>query len=304
VVHGVEPGANGMRLDEGVTMRRMTARVLREHQQLLSDLRGFTEYIEPGQPDGERLRALLDFLRRQVVPFFTIEEATLDSADDPHGDVLRFEHDFLTREIDAFEVDLKAMLAHPSTVDRPEHEHGWSTLARRHQRIEALLELHVLREEAYHQPSNPPSHDPQTALDKRRGALTLEECWDVLRQVGWGVLATVGDGRPYAVPVRYGIEDLDLFFATGPGRKLGNLERTAELCLTVTDIHGPDRWRSVVVTGVVVWITDLLGQFRAVRALRNTQSLGTALRAGDVKRALSGRTARIDIREMTGRTQG
>jgi nitroimidazol reductase NimA-like FMN-containing flavoprotein (pyridoxamine 5'-phosphate oxidase superfamily) len=106
------------------------------------------------------------------------------------------------------------------------------------------------------------------------------------------------------VPVRYGIEDLDLFFATGPGRKLGNLERTAELCLTVTDIHGPDRWRSVVVTGVVVWITDLLGQFRAVRALRNTQSLGTALRAGDVKRALSGRTARIDIREMTGRTQG
>ncbi len=135
-------------------------------------------------------------------------------------------------------------------------------------------------------------------------ALTAEECWEVLRQVGWGVLATVGEGRPYAVPVRYGIDGHDLFFISGPGRKLGNLERTPELCLAVAWVGGLDHWRSVVVTGVVAWVTDLPGQLRAIRALQAIQPSGLALHPGDIKRALGGRAARIEVREMTGRAQG
>ncbi len=126
----------------------------------------------------------------------------------------------------------------------------------------------------------------------------------MLRQVGWGVLATVGDGRPYAVPVRYGIDGHDLFFISGPGRKLGNLEQTPELCLTVAWVRGLDHWRSVVVMGVAVWATDLLGQIRAIRALRSTQAPGLALRPRDITRALGGRAARIEVSEMTGRAQG
>jgi nitroimidazol reductase NimA-like FMN-containing flavoprotein (pyridoxamine 5'-phosphate oxidase superfamily) len=137
-----------------------------------------------------------------------------------------------------------------------------------------------------------------------RGQLrTLDdaECRELLRDTGWGLLATDDDGQPYAVPVGYAYDEGDIFIATGPGRKLANLERNPRLCLTVLEVATFERWRSVVVTGAAERVTDIGDRLRAVRAFALQRRPGGPPSARDARRLLGARILRIAVEETTGR---
>jgi nitroimidazol reductase NimA-like FMN-containing flavoprotein (pyridoxamine 5'-phosphate oxidase superfamily) len=109
---------------------------------------------------------------------------------------------------------------------------------------------------------------PAPRVAARSGPLVLSvgECRAVLARVGWGVLATVGDGQPYGVPVGYALGSDCVYLASGPGRKRENLEANPRVCLTVCDVDTYDRWRSVVVQGEATPVEGLAARAVAVAA--------------------------------------
>ena len=57
--------------------------------------------------------------------------------------------------------------------------------------------------------------------------LSLEECRELIARNYIAVVATVGAGEPYAIPLIYGFENDQFFFVTGAGRKTRNIRITA-----------------------------------------------------------------------------
>jgi nitroimidazol reductase NimA-like FMN-containing flavoprotein (pyridoxamine 5'-phosphate oxidase superfamily) len=117
----------------------------------------------------------------------------------------------------------------------------------------------------------------------------------------WGVLSTVGaDGTPYGVPVAYGWDGRSFWVATGPGRKLKNLEANGAACLTIGDVEAGSRWRCVVASGTAVPVSGL----EAARGLGHVaRQQGNAPSAGDLARALRSRVFRLAPAELSGRAR-
>jgi hypothetical protein len=61
---------------------------------------------------------------------------------------------------------------------------------------------------------------------------------------------TVGDGRPYLVPLAYGYDGYAIYAHSGPGRKLELMRVEPRVTFEVDDAQAPDRWRSVIAEGV------------------------------------------------------
>jgi nitroimidazol reductase NimA-like FMN-containing flavoprotein (pyridoxamine 5'-phosphate oxidase superfamily) len=132
--------------------------------------------------------------------------------------------------------------------------------------------------------------------------LSYRDCREVLARIGWGVLATVGDGRPYGVPVGYALGSDCLYIASGPGRKRANLEREPRVCLTVCEVATYDRWRSVVVEGHATPVEGMSDRAAAVAAF--VAQRAPRARATDVRRLMSARLLRIPLDHMSGRGRG
>lgn len=140
--------------------------------------------------------------------------------------------------------------------------------------------------------------------DSRRDALVLDpaQCREVLARVGWGVLATVDDvGFPYAVPVRFALGRDCLYLASGDGEKRRNMEEDPRLCLTVTDIRGPEEWQSVVVRGLAVPMDGFAERAAAMAAFVARIAHGQRPRAADMRRLNGARFFRVSLDAMTGR---
>jgi nitroimidazol reductase NimA-like FMN-containing flavoprotein (pyridoxamine 5'-phosphate oxidase superfamily) len=266
------------------------SRVRIGHRKLLDDFRGFLGFAAPdaeGRADVAGLRALVAFLRQGVQPFARWEEQQLEAEREDAGDAA-FEHAFLAAETEAL----------ARAVDRlAAGDDEWGEVNRRLHRIEALLELHVLRgEDEVGEPAESPS--PRS----RPEALSPEEAEEFLRRHEWGVLATVGAGQPYAVPVGYGFDGRYVYFASAPGRKLSNLLESPLVCLTVLDVVDGNRWCSVILSGTAEPVTDLPGRMRAVRAIQRQR--GSRVTAQDVARFARATLIRITPTEITGRRRG
>jgi nitroimidazol reductase NimA-like FMN-containing flavoprotein (pyridoxamine 5'-phosphate oxidase superfamily) len=134
--------------------------------------------------------------------------------------------------------------------------------------------------------------------------LTNEERRAVLAHVGWGVLATVGDGQPYGVPVGYALASDCVYVASGPGRKRRNLEANPRVCLTVCEIATYDRWRSVVVQGETEPVEGVAERAAAVAAFVVQRAPRARPGVTDVKRLLGARLLRLPLDAMTGRGRG
>jgi nitroimidazol reductase NimA-like FMN-containing flavoprotein (pyridoxamine 5'-phosphate oxidase superfamily) len=89
-----------------------------------------------------------------------------------------------------------------------------------------------------------------------------------LRGRKWGLLATVGGGMPYAVPVGYAYDGAAVYFASGAGKKRRNLEETGVACLTVPDVTDGTHWRCVVAAGRVTRLSGPLARVRALDLIR------------------------------------
>lgn len=132
-------------------------------------------------------------------------------------------------------------------------------------------------------------------------ALVDDEVREVVARNFIGVIATVSDGQPYAVPIIYGYDD-DAFFALlAPGRKSRNMEANPQVCLTIVDAgEGGQPWRSVVVTGRASWVEGLVKLGHALNAIRK-QYPGNPVRSAPPLTALKGyHMLRLDVESLAG----
>jgi nitroimidazol reductase NimA-like FMN-containing flavoprotein (pyridoxamine 5'-phosphate oxidase superfamily) len=151
--------------------------------------------------------------------------------------------------------------------------------------------------------SLPPMLAAERARPSAAAARPLDEegNWSLLRSHSWGVLATLHQGRPYAVPVSYGLGADGLYVATGPGRKLQALEAEAAVCLTVTEVIEWSRWTSVVITADAVPLRGIRERVAALDAIRRQRRDGGSASPRDVARAARASVFRLVPLEISGR---
>ncbi|HEX7117968.1 MAG TPA: pyridoxamine 5'-phosphate oxidase family protein [Longimicrobiales bacterium] len=289
----------------------VTPAVLDGHRRILAVLREFrgTEpWRSGGGADGDAIRALIAFLRHEILPFASREEAGMPPGSEER-EATAFEHAFLAAEIDA--LDRAAEHVRRGAVHGVDDPGQWSEEARRRiDRIEAVLELHTGRQQERwtDAPAEPalPTAEPAGLPDRRRrrGTRSLggAEAAEVLRRNSWGVLSTSCEGRPYAVPVAYDFDGERFFIASREGREVWNLEANPEVCFTVLEVEDDGAcWRSVVVAGVVEWVSGPRESLAALSALgrRRNRAAPTSFRAA--ARPEGARVVRIIPREITGR---
>lgn len=136
-------------------------------------------------------------------------------------------------------------------------------------------------------------------------ALATTEIRVILRRNSWGILATAhNDGRPYAVPSAYAWDGQHFYFVSKDGRKRRNLEANPTACLTVVEIEGNGRWRSIVATGTIEWVDaphEWAGALQAIRAQWIQAAPPPSLEAARLEGA---RIFRLVPDELTGRAGG
>jgi nitroimidazol reductase NimA-like FMN-containing flavoprotein (pyridoxamine 5'-phosphate oxidase superfamily) len=132
-------------------------------------------------------------------------------------------------------------------------------------------------------------------------ALTEDEVRQVVARNFIGVLATVGDDQPYAVPFIYGYDGHAFFALLGQGRKVRNMERNPRICITIVE-HDDDAscWRSVLAVGKASRVEGLVKLGHALNAIRK-QYPGNPMRSAPPLSALKGYyMLRVDVDELTG----
>ena len=119
------------------------------------------------------------------------------------------------------------------------------------------------------------------------------------------LLATVDEAQPYAVPFIYGYEPGRFFGVLSPGRKVRNIERNPNVCVTIVQTEdNARRWRSVVATGKASWVEGVLNLGHALNTIRK-QYPGNPMRSAPGLSALKGfHMLRVDVETLTGRGQG
>ncbi len=79
---------------------------------------------------------------------------------------------------------------------------------------------------------------------------------DVLERVQFGHLGMAQDNDPYVVPIHYAFIEPDIFIYTTEGLKWEIVKENPKVCLNVDEIIDNRDWKSVVVRGDAVRLTD------------------------------------------------
>ncbi len=149
------------------------------------------------------------------------------------------------------------------------------------------------------------AEEPPRARARMARDLTPEEVDGVIAANFVAILATVGDEQPYAVPVIYGYEQNTFYGVLSPGRKVRNIEKNPNVCITIVQTEeNAKRWRSVVATGKARWVEGVLNLGHALNTIRK-QYPGNPVRSAPGLTALKGfHMLRVDVETLTGRGQG
>ena len=89
---------------------------------------------------------------------------------------------------------------------------------------------------------------------------------------------SVGDGRPYLVPLAYGYDGKAIYAHSGPGRKLDLMRTEPRVTFEVDEAQASDRWRSVIAEGTFEEIDDPQERTAALAVIygpAGTPDLGT-----------------------------
>lgn len=136
--------------------------------------------------------------------------------------------------------------------------------------------------------------------------LTTAETRAIVARNFWGVLSTVGDGQPYAVPIIYGYDGA-FYAVVRDGRKLRNLDENPRACLNVVETTAMAKtWRSALALGRVEWLVDDGAVASALEVIRD-QYPGQPTRSGASVAALRAqgfRVMKLVVDELTGRGSG
>jgi hypothetical protein len=94
--------------------------------------------------------------------------------------------------------------------------------------------------------------------------ISVTECCDLLKRVGFGRLACARKNQPYILPVYFVYEPDHLFGFSTVGRKIEWMRTNPLVCVEADEILGPDNWVSVVVFGLYEELPDI-PKFAALR---------------------------------------
>jgi uncharacterized protein len=285
------------------------------HRSLLATFRGFADVFLAdfdGIGDLDGMRAATSFLRDSLLPFARWEERS-EAAGSRLAEEMAFEHAFIAVEIDA----LDSAVAEFADAVAGRADEAMEVLARirRHAaRLEAVLELHVLKAEERVSLRHAGNTEGSAAMDgasgppeperERTRTMSAAELDRFLAASEWGMLCTYGDHRPYGVPVSFALDGGQVYIFIGPGRKQRNLEENPAVCLTIAHVHDRSHWESAVVSGTVEWVSGIRERARLLRAFHRQRGATGRVTAADVTRLARARIARIRIEEVTGRSCG
>lgn len=78
----------------------------------------------------------------------------------------------------------------------------------------------------------------------------------LLQRENFGHLGCAKEGRPYVVPMHYAYDGKEFYFFTTEGMKTKFIESNPQVCLQVEEITDATHWRSVMVIGRAVELTN------------------------------------------------
>lgn len=106
---------------------------------------------------------------------------------------------------------------------------------------------------------------------------------DLLQRESFGHLGCARDGRPYVVPMNYAYDGKELYFFTSEGMKTQFIRSNPQVCLQVEEITDSTNWRSVMVVGQAIELTQADEMQRAMRLItERNPSLTPAISATQV----------------------
>lgn len=85
--------------------------------------------------------------------------------------------------------------------------------------------------------------------------VSTDECWNLLRRSGVGMLATAAAGRPDLFPVNYLVDGRTLLFRSAPGTKVAALEVQPHAAFGAQSADDDGHW-SIVIRGRIDMLTD------------------------------------------------
>lgn len=109
--------------------------------------------------------------------------------------------------------------------------------------------------------------------------LTVEECRRILAEGRIAHIACTSEGEPYVTPMSYVIIEGDLYFRTGPGRRVNALREQPHVCVEVTILRGGDAWESALFWGRARFVEDSTTRSEVVAALLRKYHTESALGA-------------------------
>jgi nitroimidazol reductase NimA-like FMN-containing flavoprotein (pyridoxamine 5'-phosphate oxidase superfamily) len=107
---------------------------------------------------------------------------------------------------------------------------------------------------------------------------------------------TIGDGRPYLVPLAYGYDGESIYAHSGPGRKLDLMRAEPRVTFEVDSVEASDRWQSVIAEGLFEEVHEPDGRQRALSIMYRPPAEIPALAPGIV-------VYRIRITHRSGRCE-
>ncbi|MGH7469976.1 MAG: pyridoxamine 5'-phosphate oxidase family protein [Longimicrobiales bacterium] len=146
---------------------------------------------------------------------------------------------------------------------------------------------------------------PARPAEPRR--LSPDECRALIARNYLAVVATVGNGEPYAIPLIYGFEDDRLYFVTGDGRKTRNIEAQPLVCITIVEAEQhAKKWQSVIGFGEVTWLEEEDAVNHALAVMKRQYPAPSERSSGGAAAlARAGfRMGQVTLREISGRAQG
>lgn len=94
-----------------------------------------------------------------------------------------------------------------------------------------------------------------------------QEINNLLESVGYGHLACAEWNIPYVIPVNFVVESGRIYLYTTEGKKAEIIDANPNVCVQVEDVKDNNNWRSVVVFGIAVRVTDPAEREHAVDLL-------------------------------------
>lgn len=79
--------------------------------------------------------------------------------------------------------------------------------------------------------------------------MTVTQCWEALKQAGFGRLACASGNQPYVTPIHFVVDRDDVYSFSMPGQKVEWMRSNPRICLEVDNVRSRTDWTSVVAFG-------------------------------------------------------